>query len=71
MTGKHPPIGPSAFAGIMAELADARRRQIRAETRLCKLMDYLGLDENGRRIQAAPEPHSHAGHGPAINTERY
>ena len=39
----HHPIGPSAYDAIMGKLKEANRRQVRLETRLCKLMEHLGM----------------------------
>lgn len=50
------PIGPTAYDHLMSELIDSRRRAVRMETRLCKLMEHFGLDESGHRGGVAPEP---------------
>lgn len=39
----HHPIGPTAFDAIMARLKESNRRQVRLETKLCKLMEHMGL----------------------------
>lgn len=48
------PIGPTAYDKLMSELIDSRRRAIRMETRLCKLMLHFGLDESGQAQHPQP-----------------
>lgn len=43
MTFNHHPIGPSAYDAIMSRLKESQRRQVRLETKLCKLMEHLGV----------------------------
>lgn len=54
-TVHHHPIGPTAYDHLMSELLDSRRRAVRMETRLCKLMEHFGLDESGQSTRQ-PEP---------------
>lgn len=48
------PIGPTAYDHLMSEMIDSRRRAVRMETRLCKLMEHFGLDETGRPVPQPP-----------------
>ena len=50
------PIGPTAYDRLMSELIDSRRRAVRLETRLCKLMVHFGLDEQGFVPHPDPKP---------------
>ena len=46
------PIGPTAYDALMAKLAAAENRAVRIETRLCKLMVHMGIDERSGAVTA-------------------
>lgn len=49
-------ISTTQMQTILDILAENTRREVRIETRLCKLMATLGLDESGNKVFTSPVP---------------
>ena len=54
MTIQFHPIGPTAFDHLNSRLETAERRAVRIETRLVRLMEFMGADTHGDLLDYPP-----------------